>query len=61
MTGRHATRVDFLEVFTDGTYGHAYWSTACRHQRHEQCRDACKFCDVPCGCTCHLLRKADAA
>lgn len=33
--------------------GHRYWSTACLHQEHGQCRLTCKFCHQLCGCGCH--------
>lgn len=33
--------------------GHAYLSTACYHQLHEQCRKECKFCPAKCCCKCH--------
>lgn len=32
---------------------HAYTSTACTHELHEQCRGTCKFCAGPCRCACH--------
>lgn len=32
---------------------HDYLSTACHHDRHDRCRLTCKFCDVPCSCSCH--------
>lgn len=32
---------------------HDYLSTACEHQRHDECRRTCKFCANPCGCWCH--------
>jgi hypothetical protein len=32
---------------------HAYVSTACQHQLHQQCRRTCKFCPAGCSCTCH--------
>jgi hypothetical protein len=47
----------------DGT--HVYWSTHCRHDRHEDCAAIelapgvprspaqCKTCSTPCICTCH--------
>jgi hypothetical protein len=34
--------------------GHAYTSTACLHGHHDQCRQACKFCQSTCRCSCHL-------
>lgn len=30
-----------------------YYSTACMHERHGECRRKCKFCDAPCQCACH--------
>lgn len=33
---------------------HDYVSTACHHALHDRCRLVCKFCDVPCGCRCHV-------
>lgn len=50
-------------ISEDGT--HVYWSTHCRHGRHEDCaaieiapgvarRPAqCKTCAAPCVCPCH--------
>jgi hypothetical protein len=35
-----------------------YFSTACYHDLHSECRHACKFCDAPCRCLCHPI-KAD--
>jgi hypothetical protein len=32
---------------------HDYLSTACHHQRHDECRNVCKFCESECGCDCH--------
>lgn len=39
---------------------HVYLSTACWHalfdgnkRFHGSCRNTCKFCDHPCGCSCH--------
>lgn len=32
---------------------HMYLSTACFHERHEECRRVCKFCPAPCNCSCH--------
>lgn len=32
---------------------HTYLSTACRHGRHNPCRQQCKFCYAQCVCTCH--------
>jgi CHC2 zinc finger len=37
---------------TDVVY-HDYVSTACVHDRHERCRQFCKFCGVKCRCACH--------
>lgn len=30
-----------------------YFSTACLHLKHGECRGTCKFCSRPCGCECH--------
>lgn len=30
-----------------------YYSTACLHTKHDQCKGDCKFCHRPCGCSCH--------
>lgn len=30
-----------------------YYSTACLHLKHGECRGTCKFCRRPCGCECH--------
>jgi len=32
--------------------GH-YTSTACLHDRHDECRQTCKFCSAACRCACH--------
>jgi hypothetical protein len=32
---------------------HSYFSTACQHGRHGDCRLTCKWCDEPCRCACH--------
>jgi len=32
---------------------HWYYSTACLHEKHEACRQTCKFCHDPCHCECH--------
>lgn len=32
---------------------HEYTSTACHHERHQECRFSCKFCDAICQCLCH--------
>lgn len=32
---------------------HRYFSTACLHERHDDCRMVCKFCPSPCRCDCH--------
>ena len=37
-----------------------YWSTACIHDRHDECRRTCKFCDQPCRCSCHQGTDAGA-
>lgn len=51
-------------VYTDGT--HWYWSTHCRHGRHDACNATelapgvprrpaqCKTCAAPCVCDCHV-------
>lgn len=31
---------------------HDYLSTACLHDRHDECRRTCKFCEVACKCRC---------
>jgi hypothetical protein len=36
-----------------------YYSTACLHTKHDQCKGDCKFCRRPCGCSCHTA-SADA-
>lgn len=36
-----------------GHLGH-YLSTACHHERHADCRLACKFCEERCVCSCHV-------
>jgi hypothetical protein len=36
---------------------HTYLSTACSHNRHDQCRERCKFCQVACICGCHIAPK----
>lgn len=33
---------------------HVYLSTACFHELHESCRETCKYCSIPCVCTCHV-------
>lgn len=40
---------------------HAYVSTACQHQLHQQCRRTCKFCPADCGCMCHIRDELAAA
>lgn len=35
------------------SHRHRYFSTACMHGEHAQCRRRCKFCDVACVCSCH--------
>lgn len=30
-----------------------YYSTACLHLKHGECKGTCKFCSRPCGCECH--------
>jgi hypothetical protein len=32
---------------------HAYTSTACLHNIHEECRRECKWCRGACQCPCH--------
>jgi hypothetical protein len=32
---------------------HRYFSTACLHEQHKDCRMVCKFCPSPCRCDCH--------
>lgn len=36
---------------------HLYVSTACTHERHDECRRVCKFCPATCLCTCHEERR----
>jgi hypothetical protein len=36
-----------------------YYSTACLHQLHDQCRLTCKTCGDPCRCACHLKETGD--
>lgn len=31
---------------------HDYLSTACLHDKHSECRLACKFCPAACACDC---------
>jgi hypothetical protein len=38
-----------------------YYSTACLHMKHIDCRGTCKFCSRPCGCDCHNYQSAPAA
>lgn len=38
---------------------HFYVSTACLHDRHDDCRLICKWCDAPCNCRCHREETAD--
>lgn len=50
-------------VYVNGT--HRYWSTHCRHDRHDACKAdelapgvprhaaQCKTCAAPCICHCH--------
>jgi hypothetical protein len=33
---------------------HQYTSTACHHERHQECRFTCKYCDAICQCLCHI-------
>lgn len=51
-------------IHPDGT--HDYWSTHCRHGRHEDCAateaagaprrpSQCKTCAAPCRCRCHQV------
>jgi hypothetical protein len=37
---------------------HQYTSTACHHERHQECRFTCKFCDAICQCLCHSMVNA---
>lgn len=58
---RNGVKVDV--VFADGS--HRYWSTHCRHDRHDACAatelapgvprqpSQCKTCAAPCLCPCH--------
>jgi hypothetical protein len=32
---------------------HQYKSTACHHEKHDECRRTCKFCTASCCCDCH--------
>lgn len=32
---------------------HIYLSTACYHDKHDNCRNTCKFCVTQCICNCH--------
>lgn len=55
-------------VLADGT--HHYWSTHCRHGRHDACKSTelapgvpraaaqCKTCAAPCLCRCHEVGAA---
>lgn len=36
--------------------GHIYISTACQHDRCDECRLTCKFCPAECLCRCHVKR-----
>lgn len=50
---------------------HRYWSTYCRHDRHDACRatelapgvprrpNQCKTCAAPCICPCHATTQED--
>jgi hypothetical protein len=62
--GTRANVGDKLDVvMADGQ--HLYWSTHCRHERHEKCNATelapgvprvpaeCKTCSAPCICKCH--------
>jgi hypothetical protein len=31
---------------------HIYRSTACQHDKHDECRRTCKFCGAACNCEC---------
>lgn len=42
-----------VEQRTLFTGPHAYLSTACLHDRHDQCRRYCKWCHAFCGCAHH--------
>ena len=37
----------------DDIIPHVYMSTACMHDKHDCCRDRCKFCGAACDCECH--------
>lgn len=37
---------------------HVYISTACEHERHDECRMRCKFCSAACECDCHQEESA---
>ncbi len=53
-----------IDVVTSDGH-HAYWSTHCRHDRHDPCKATeiapgvprrpaqCKTCSAPCLCPCH--------
>lgn len=32
---------------------HRYLSTACIHNKHDVCRETCKYCGNHCVCNCH--------
>lgn len=36
---------------------HAYFSTACQHGFHAECRLSCKFCGTLCRCGCGHKRR----
>jgi len=52
-------------ISDDGT--HIYWSTWCRHKKHDKCKATelapgvprkpaqCKECKAPCVCDCHKV------
>lgn len=39
---------------------HIYFSTACLHGAHADCRRACKFCGEACICNCHVAKPTRA-
>lgn len=40
---------------------HAYYSSACHHGRHSDCRHLCRYCGEPCICNCHRLQDLSEA
>lgn len=70
---RSAKASDPLKVDVMTSDAHWYWSTYCRHHRHDECaatviqRDGgtvprrpaqCKTCGAPCACDCHRERQS---